>query len=83
MPIVPSVSWAASVIREVISGTDILHLLGRRRRTGSWSLDDHQRVAFGVAEPEQRRDGVAEVLQLRVVGVDVVGLERDAGWRAC
>src|SRR4051794_37064942 len=27
MPIVPPVSWAASVIREAISGTDILHSL--------------------------------------------------------
>jgi hypothetical protein len=53
-------------------------------------LDDHQRVAVGVAEPEERRDGVAEaadlgvdvhaaVLELRVLGVDVVGLQRDAG----
>src|SRR6266545_5492083 len=55
-------------MREVISGADILHLLDRRQRTGSRSLDDHQRVAFGVAEPEQWRDGVAEAADL---GVDV------------
>src|SRR5919197_3592125 len=56
----------------------------------SGALDDHQRVALGIAEPEERRDDVAEaadlgvdvdaaIPQLRVVGVDVVGLERDAG----
>src|SRR6476620_12488433 len=58
----------------------------------AWSagLDDHQRVAVDVAEPEHRRDGVAHTLDLvvdvdaggleiGVVGVHVLAVQRDTG----
>jgi hypothetical protein len=54
-------------------------------------LDDHERVAVGVAEPDDGRDGSAHaadrlvdvhaaVAQVGVHGVDVVGVQRDAVW---
>src|SRR3954447_23363785 len=60
---------------------------------GSGLLDDEQRVAVGVAEPEHRRDRVAHArdlgvhvdagfLELGVGGVDVVGAQADAGVNA-
>src|SRR4051794_16018162 len=53
-------------------------------------LDDEQRVALGIAQPEHRRDGVAHAADLSVDGdavlrkvgvdrVDVGGVQRDAG----
>ena len=62
--------------------------LGARRLAGP--LDDHQCIAVGIAEPEQRWDRVAHPADLRgprrrhgleigVVGIDVVGLQADPG----
>jgi hypothetical protein len=62
----------------------------RHPRPGLADFGDHERVALGVAEPEQRRRTFAEaadlgvdvraaVFEQRVVGVGVIGRQRDAG----